>query len=100
VYLFATDPENIERLARLADGHGGAYPAVKPSDVADTAIVFPGDDVLAVFADLAAPLRQRIEHSKSETQTLTSLRDLLLPKLMSGAIRIGDAEKLVGEMGA
>jgi type I restriction enzyme S subunit len=32
-----------------------------------------------------------------ESQTLAALRDLLLPKLMSGEIRIADAETLVGQ---
>ena len=32
-----------------------------------------------------------------ESHTLAQLRDLLLPKLMSGEIRLNDAEKLVGE---
>jgi type I restriction enzyme S subunit len=99
VYLFSTDPDNIARLARLADGHGGAYPAVKPDDVTDTPIVFPGDEVLSVFADIAAPLRRKIEHTKSEIQVLASVRDLLLPRLVSGEVRIKDADKLVGEAG-
>ena len=95
VYLAVTCTENVERLANLADGHGGAYPAVKPSEVSETAIVFPGDKVLASFAELVSPIRERIEHSKSESGILTRSRDALLPKLISGEIRIRDAEKAV-----
>ena len=36
-------------------------------------------------------------HNESENRTLAQLRDLLLPKLMSGEIRLHEAEKLVGE---
>ena len=93
VYIAATSVENIERLANLADGHGGAYPAVKPNEVTDTVIVFPGDYVLAAFADLVSPLREKIEHAKAESRTLVQTRDLLLPKLMSGEIRLAEAEK-------
>ena len=35
--------------------------------------------------------------SASEIQKLAALRDLLLPKLMSGEIRVGDADKIVKE---
>lgn len=93
VYIAATSVENIERLANLADGHGGAYPAVKPNEVTDTVIVFPGDEVLASFADLVSPIREKIERAKAESRTLARTRDLLLPKLMSGEIRLAEAEK-------
>jgi len=93
VYIAATSAENIERLANLADGHGGAYPAVKPNEVTDTSIAFPGGEVLAAFADLVSPIRERIEHAKTESHALSRTRDLLLPKLMSGEIRLRDAEE-------
>ena len=93
VYIAATSVENIERLANLADGHGGAYPAVKPNEVTDTVIVFPRDEVLASFADLVSPVREMIERAKAESQTLAQTRDLLLPKLMSGEVRLTEVEK-------
>lgn len=95
VYLCATSPENIERLANLADGHGGAYPAVNPSEVSGTRLVYPGEEIMDRFAATVAPLRRKIEHGKSESQKLAHTRDLLLPKLMSGEIRLRDAEKQV-----
>ena len=97
VYLAATSTENIRRLASLAYGHGGTYPAIKPVEVSDTAIVFPGDNVLAAFARLMSPVRERAERSKTESHTLTQTRDLLLPKLVSGEIRLHKVENLVGE---
>ena len=93
VYLIATSKENVERLANLADGHGGAYPAVKSSEVLETSFVFPGDRILASFAELASPVRERIEHAKTESQALTQARDLLLPRLVSGEIRLHIAGK-------
>ena len=44
---------------------------------------------------LIAPLFDRLVESDLETHTLAATRDLLLPKLMSGEIRIRDAEKIV-----
>ncbi len=95
VYLSATRTENISRLANLADGHGGAYPAVKPSDVLETPIVFPGDRILKSFAELVFSFRERAECAKLESQTLSQIRDLLLPKLVSGEIRVRDAGRIV-----
>lgn len=95
VYVAASDPENIRRLANLADGHGGAYPAVRPAEVSDTRVVIPPDDVIDVFANVTSPLRARIEFNKSENKTLAQTRDLLLPRLMSGELRVAEAERLV-----
>lgn len=95
VHIAATRPDNIDRLANLADGHGGAYPAVKPNEVSDTELILPGDAVLNAFGKIVSPLREKIEHAKAESHSLAQTRDLLLPKLMSGEIRLRDAEKAV-----
>lgn len=96
VYIAATRPKNIKRLANLADGHGGAYPAVKPHEVSATELVLPDGAVLLAFSDLVSPFRQKIEFAKAENRTLAQTRDLLLPRLMSGEIRLREAEKDVG----
>jgi type I restriction enzyme, S subunit len=38
---------------------------------------------------------QRIKAGRRENKTLTALRDTLLPKLISGELRVKDAEKIV-----
>ena len=94
VYLAATSAENIERLASLAEGHGGAYPAVKSSEVSQTSIVFPGDKILTSFADFMRPIRERIESAKIESRLLIQTRDLLTPKLITGKISIRNTERV------
>lgn len=95
VYLGATSRENIDRLAHLADG--GAYPAVRPELVSATEIILPPENVFAIFSELTRPLIDRMEANKLEARTLAATRDLLLPKLMSGEVRVKDVEKQVGE---
>jgi type I restriction enzyme, S subunit len=91
VWLAVTAPENIERLAFLADG--AAYPAVRPDVVANTEIVLPEPRVINAFSDSCGGLLDRIESHKAESRTLAQTRDLLLPKLMSGEVRLRDAEQ-------
>jgi type I restriction enzyme S subunit len=88
IYVAATSPENISRLANLADGHGGAYPAVNPDAVGATPFPVVPDPLLAEFAAFAAPVREKIEQAKRENITLAETRDYLLPRLMSGAVRV------------
>ena len=93
VFLSATAPENIKRLAKLADG--AAYPAVRPDVVGATEVAFCGDAVAFSFSALVSPIFGRMESNKRENLTLAQTRDLLLPKLMSGEIRLSKAEKVV-----
>ena len=93
VYLAITSADSIEALAHLADG--AAYPAVRPDVVAATPIVRPDRQILTRFSSSAGALLGRIAHSEKESHTLASLRDLLLPKLISGEIRLRQAENAV-----
>ena len=93
VYLAVTSADSIDTLAHLADG--AAYPAVRPDVVAATPIVRPDDKVLARFSLAAGALLGRIAQAENESRPLAALRDVLLPTLTSGEIRVGGAEKAV-----
>jgi type I restriction enzyme S subunit len=97
VYLGVCSDTNIERLAHLADG--AAYPAVSNEIILDTSFVEPPPDLVMGFHKLVSPLIQRLEISDQESTVLSDLRDTLLPKLISGELRIPDAEKFLEEAG-
>ena len=56
----------------------------------------PTDSVLSAADSLISPLFNQVLMNSHESRTFAQLRDLLLPKLMSGEIRLHEAEKLVG----
>ena len=89
-YLCATRDESIDRLASLADG--GAYPAVRPDVVASTPCTLPPDEVMKVFDGAARPLLDAIGANSEQAQTLSTLRDTLLPRLISGQLRLPEAQ--------
>lgn len=93
VWCAATSKGNINRLAQLADG--GAYPAVSPEAVAATKIVLPDVETRRRFSNVTEPMVDRLLAALGEVHELAALRDTLLPKLISGEIRIQDAEGLV-----
>ena len=93
VYLAATSADSIDALAHLADG--AAYPAVRPDVVAATPIVRPDDRVLTRFSSAAGALLRKMAYNVEETRTLAAFRDSLLPKLISGELRIKDEERLM-----
>ena len=61
-------------------------------------LAMPTDSAAKAFQELCGPILDRILANISENRTLAATRDLLLPKLMSGEIRIGEAEKTVSEI--
>jgi type I restriction enzyme S subunit len=92
-YLAATAADNIDRLAHLADG--AAYPAVRPEVIMATPIVLPSDDVFGRFSRAAGLLLAKIAQCARESRTLAALRDALLPKLISGELRVKDVERFL-----
>ena len=58
-------------------------------------VIMPDDDTSSAFAKIVEPIVSKISANLSQNKTLAELRDLLLPKLMSGEINIRDAEALV-----
>ena len=95
IYLCATRDENIERLASLADG--GAYPAVRPELVASTTCTLPDDSVMTAFAAFAQPLLNAAADNAKRAQTLADLRVTLLPRLISGKLRLPETEAQIEE---
>ena len=51
------------------------------------------------FAFMMVPIVQRLDCASAENRILSELRDTLLPKLISGELRIPDAEKFLEEAG-
>ncbi len=59
----------------------------------------PPADLQVSFGEIASQLLLRIAENDRESLTHTSLRDILLPKLISGELRVNDAEQLVARVG-
>jgi type I restriction enzyme S subunit len=65
------------------------------SDIDTFQLIHPGEQLLEAFARFAEPLVHRCVTNALEARTLAQTRDLLLPKLISGQIRLPAAEKAV-----
>ncbi|HDQ06091.1 MAG TPA: restriction endonuclease subunit S [Candidatus Bathyarchaeota archaeon] len=72
-----------------------AVPGLNRSLAYMSKILVPHEDVLTAFDGKVDPLFQKIYENEKEAETLASLRDTLLPKLISGELRIKDTEKLL-----
>ena len=72
---------------------GAAQPFVSNGDIENLQIILPDTSVIEEFVNVCEPLFERMSSVLLSISTLTNLRDTLLPRLISGQLRITDAEE-------
>ena len=77
---------------------GSAVPTLNRNHLGSLRFPLPPKAVVVSFTDIAIDLMKRKEGIIAETSNLSATRDALLPKLISGEIRIPDAEKMLEEV--
>jgi type I restriction enzyme S subunit len=75
---------------------GSAVPTLNRNHVHNLPVVVPPQGVLTRFNGFAGALFNLSHSNEAESRTLAALRDTLLPRLMSGELRVRAAEKLAG----
>ena len=67
---------------------GSTQPLVRQSDLKNIEILLPNDEIVLRFEQQSKNIFKKINKNKKQIQTLENLRDTLLPKLLSGEVRI------------
>jgi len=67
---------------------GSAQPHIYPSHIMELEILNYQESVIGKFENEVKPMFQKIKSNQTQIRTLTALRDTLLPKLMSGEVRV------------
>lgn len=88
MHLFST--ELVAYADRLSNG--AKMPRVNWKDLSDYALTIPPVELAAAFSDAVQPMFDQITANVHQAQTLTKLRDTLLPRLISGQLRLPEAE--------
>jgi len=76
---------------------GGSRQAITKGHLEEAKILLPCDFILKTYSSVVDTFFDRINRNNLQTRNLENLRDTLLPKLISGELRIPDAEKLAEE---
>jgi type I restriction enzyme S subunit len=82
-----------------ANAHGSVFDTITRSTFEQFLVLSAPKTVFAAFTEITSPLFERMRTSDLESKTLCELRDTLLPKLISGELRIPNAEKFLEEAG-
>ena len=83
--------------AIVGNANGSTFQEISKSNFRPLRVVVPSDPVLTSFTRLAVSLYRQLAENERESRSLAQLRDTLLPKLISGEVRVPDAEQILGE---
>jgi type I restriction enzyme S subunit len=92
IYCSFTTPMFHHLLCQLVTGTSNSHQRVKAEGVQGTPSLIPSPETLDKFTEMTKPIFKRIGHNRNKIQTLSNLRDTLLPRLISGQLRLPDVE--------
>jgi type I restriction enzyme S subunit len=93
-FVFLSAQLMVEQLKAMA--HGSVFSTITRQTFEAVRVVLPSENVLQQFEQIACSLFDAILDNVNESHSLAQLRDTLLPKLISGELRVPDAERIVG----
>ena len=94
-YLLFWCQQNMEVIKNHANG--STFMEISKKAFRPLPAIIPDESVISAFTNLAEPLFARLVANEQQAQTLAQLRDTLLPKLISGQLRLPEAQVLLAE---
>jgi type I restriction enzyme, S subunit len=84
-----------DNLSQKIKGTSSSHQRVNPEDIFEVDLVIPNKEDLIRFEKLVIPLITKKDINHKNIQSLTKTRDTLLPKLMSGQVRVNNTKQTV-----
>lgn len=98
LYCLFTNDEFTAFLVSMATGTSNSHQRIPPKSLLCNAVIVGSTDVFRAFGESVRLMLQHALANRIQSRTLAQTRDLLLPKLMSGEIRLRDAERKIEDM--
>ena len=76
--------------------HGTIFDTITTDTLQQTKTFLPKPEIIAAFESVVSPLMKLMREHLYQNRTLAELRDTLLPKLMSGEVRVPEAAEWIG----
>jgi len=93
-FVFFALESLVRQLKQRA--YGTVFDTVTTRTFKTSQVVIPPVSLISKFHELVQPTMEAIRQNLKQSCTLSGVRDTLLPKLISGALRVPDAERVVG----
>jgi type I restriction enzyme S subunit len=88
IYFYLINSKTIEWLQTLAEARSGTFPQITFDQLKFLKVNVPSKEILESVSELSEVWLHKIQFNQNQIRTLEKLRDNLLPKLMSGEIRM------------
>lgn len=85
-------------MCQLVTGTSNSHQRVKPDQLREIRVFAANENVIAAFSKMAESLMNQVLQNSLQSRTLAQLRDTLLPKLISGELRVPNAERIVSRL--
>jgi len=95
IYPLFSSRAFLETFSTLVTGTSSSHQRVRPEDLLTIDAAIPPVEVIRSFSGIVSPLFTLRKNNLDQNSTLAAIRDVLLPRLLSGEIRVKDAEKSV-----
>lgn len=95
VYLWTK--HHLDNFIRIAKDKAVTMGHIKRGELNKAMVAIPEDDSLKKIDAIMEPIHQQMIHNELESRRLAKLRDTLLPRLMSGELKVTDTD-LVNDM--
>jgi len=97
IYSLFGSASFFETFSTLVTGTSSSHQRVRPEDLLTMDTIISPKEATIGFTDAVRPSYERVKRNLYEASTLAAICDTLLPKLLSGEIRVTDAERFVEE---
>lgn len=94
-FYYFLSPRGQQHIRSIISG--SAQPKFNKTDFRRLTIPLPTPFEQQAFAHILSPIDEKVERNRQQSRTLAAIRDALLPKLLSGEIRVREAKKIVEE---
>lgn len=88
LYCLLRSPNFREAVNSLVTGTSNSHQRARADGILDMLVVLPPAGLVGLFEDLASPILDRMLANRRQSRTLAKMRDTLLPKLISGELRV------------
>jgi type I restriction enzyme S subunit len=88
VYALLIEPSFMSAMTQLVTGTSNSHQRIKPDSVLSLKHVVPQESIIKIFDEIISPLMDRMKATRQQIQSLSALRDRLLPRLISGQLSL------------
>jgi type I restriction enzyme S subunit len=95
VYALLIEPSFMLSMSQLVTGTSNSHQRIKPDSVLSRKHLVPHETCIKKFDEVVSSLIERMKATRQQIQSLSALRDTLLPRLISGQLQLPDAQHIV-----